>query len=211
MLSEYDNIIREQLNHGIVEYVDESQKPKSFKAEYHYLPHHGFVRQDSETTKLRIVYDGSAKAMGNKFSLNDCLLNCPNSITKLFNILIQFRWNPVRITADIEKTFLMISNKPSERNFLRFLWIKDPYQGQSSELVEKLQASLYVDDFVTSTPNAHSAYEFYLECRKLMAAGGMNLRKWHSNSSELLERIKSLPVGTSLNPNHIATNEIEEA
>ena len=66
--------------------------------------------------------------------------------------------------------------------------------------------SLYVDDLVTSTPDAHSAYEFYLECRKLMAAGGMNLRKWHSNSLELLERIKSLPVGTSLNPNHIATN-----
>ena len=40
--------------------------------------------------------------------------------------------------------------------------------------------------------------------------GGMNLRKWHSNSSELLERIKSLPVGTILNPNHIATNVIEE-
>ena len=81
------------------------------------------------------------------------------------------------------------------------------YQGQNSALVEKLLASLYVDDLVTSTPDPHSAYEFYLEGRKLMAAGGMNLRKWHSNSQELLERIESLSVGTS---NQIAANVIEE-
>ena len=130
MLSEY-NIIQEQLKHGIVEYVDESEKPKSFKGEYHYLPHHGVFRQDSETTKLRIVYDGSAKVVGDKFSLNDCLLTGPNSIPKLFNNLIQFRWNPVGITADIEKAFLMISIKPSECKFLHFLWIKDPSKPQS--------------------------------------------------------------------------------
>ena len=91
MLSEYDNIIREQLRHGIVKYVDESEKPESFKDEYHFLPHHGVIRQDNETTKLRIVYDGSAKAVGDKFSLNDCLITGINSIPKLFNILIQFR------------------------------------------------------------------------------------------------------------------------
>ena len=248
MLSEYDNIIREQLRHGIVEYVDKSEKPESFNGEYHYLPHHGVIRQDSVTTKLRIVYDGSAKGVGDKFSLNDCLLTGPNSIPRLFNILIQFRWNPVGITADIEKAFLMISIiiKPSDHNFLRFLWIKDPnkpqpelihlrfthlvfglrpspavlgavinhhiskYQGQNPELVAKLLASLYVDDLVTSTPDAHSAYKFYQECRKLMANGGMNLRKWHSNSSDLLERIESSSVGTSTNPNQTATNVTEE-
>ena len=115
MLSEYDNIIQEQLRHGIVEYVDEPEKPESFNGEYHYLPHHGIIRQDSVTTKLRIVYDGSAKGVGDKFSLNDCLLTGPNSIPRLFNILIHFRWNPVGITADIEKAFLMISIKPSDR------------------------------------------------------------------------------------------------
>ena len=84
MLSEYDNIIREQLRQGIVEYVRSQEKPKSFSGDYHYLPHHGVIRQDSETTKLRIVYDGSAKAVGDEYSLNDYLLTGPNSIPKLF-------------------------------------------------------------------------------------------------------------------------------
>ena len=114
-----------------MEYVGSQEKPKSFSGDYHYLPHHGVIRQDSETTKLRIVYDGSAKAVEDEYSLNDYLLTGSNSIPKLFNILIQFRWNPVAITADIEKAFLMISIKPSDRDFLCFLWIKDTGKPQS--------------------------------------------------------------------------------
>ena len=38
----------------------------------HYIPHREVVREERDTTKLRIVYDASAK-MKNKPSLNDCL------------------------------------------------------------------------------------------------------------------------------------------
>ena len=81
----------------------------------HYLPHHGVVRQDSQTTKLRIVYDGSARALGDAYSLNDCLQTGPNYIPKLLHILIQFRWHRIAVTADIEKAFLMISVDPPDR------------------------------------------------------------------------------------------------
>ena len=79
-----------------------------FEGEFHYLPHHGVVRQESETTKLRIVYNGSAKAVGDDYSLNDCLLTGPNCVPNLFSILIQFRWNLIAVTADIEKAFFMV-------------------------------------------------------------------------------------------------------
>ena len=48
-----------------------------------------------------------------------------------------------------------------------------------------------MDDLVTSTPDVERAYNFSLESKRVMADGGMNLRKWHSNSLELLERINS--------------------
>ena len=50
------------------------------KRNYYYLaitPHHGVIRQDSKTTKLRIVYDGSAKATRDECFFNDCLLTKP--------------------------------------------------------------------------------------------------------------------------------------
>ena len=98
----------------------------------HYLPHHGVVWQHSSTTKLRIVYDGSAKAGKDECSLNDCLQVGPNFIPKLFNILIKFRSHPIAITADIEKAFLMVGISSLDRDFLRFLWLEDPLNPQSN-------------------------------------------------------------------------------
>lgn len=243
MLLEYDKIIKDQLRQGIVERVE----GLSNQGNFHYLPHHGVVRQDSETTKLRVVYDGSARAIGDDYSLNDCLLTGPNCIPRLFNILVQFRWDRIAVTADIEKAFLMISIKPSDRDFLRFLWIENPgnpqsevahlrftrlvfglrpspavlgsviehhisqYQDGNSGLINKLRNSLYVDDLVTSTSDPESAYQFYVQCKGIMSEGGMNLRKWHSNSSVLLERIRSNPGEASsrstLTPNGVVEED----
>ena len=93
----------------------------------HRLPHHGVIRKSRETTKLRIVYDGSAKSPGLQISLNDCLPTGPNYIPKLVDVLVKFRWNRIAITADIEKAFLTISIQENQRNMLRFLWLKDRY------------------------------------------------------------------------------------
>ena len=117
-----------------MELVKECERLNVFEGEFHYLPHHGVVHQESETTKLRIVYNGSAKAVGDDFSLNNCLSTGPNCIPKLFNILIQFRWNLISVTADIKMAFLMVSIKPSDCNYLRFLWVKDPSM-QNSEII----------------------------------------------------------------------------
>ena len=75
----------------------------------HYLPHHGVVKKDSQTIKLRVAYDGSARDRGDSYSLNDYQQKGPNYIPKLFDILVRFRWNRIAVTADIEKAFLMIS------------------------------------------------------------------------------------------------------
>ena len=57
----------------------------------HYLPHHGVVRHGKQTTKLRVVYNGSAKTKMDPLSLNDCLKTGPNMIPRLFDVLVKFR------------------------------------------------------------------------------------------------------------------------
>lgn len=94
----------------------------------HYLPHHAVIRQDKETTKLRIVYDASAKSNGP--SLNDCLYTGPKFDQKIMDILLRFRTHRVALTGDIEKAFLMVSIADKDRDVLRFLWIDDVTKDQ---------------------------------------------------------------------------------
>jgi len=61
------------------------------------------------------------------------------------------------------------------------------YQASNPTVTQNL---LNIDNLITSTPDIESDYKFYVECKKVMAAGGMNLRKQHSNSLELLEKNK---------------------
>ena len=89
----------------------------------HYMPHHAVVRGDKETTKVRIVYDASAKVDGHP-SLNDCLFVGPKFNQRILDILLRFRCYPIALTADIEKAFLMISVREKDRDALRFLWLR---------------------------------------------------------------------------------------
>ena len=67
ILKEYDCGLKDQIERGIVQVVNEVTKPDVV----HYIPHHAVIRRDKSTTRLRIVYDASAKSDG--ASLNDCL------------------------------------------------------------------------------------------------------------------------------------------
>ena len=84
LLEQYNNIILEQLALGIVVPVNNlNEKPST---RLHYLPHHAVVRQDKATTKLRIVYDASAKSEGP--SLNECLHIGPSLNQKIFDCML---------------------------------------------------------------------------------------------------------------------------
>ena len=89
----------------------------------HYLPHHAVLREDKSTTKLRILYDVSARTSGQ--SLNECLYVGPKSGHNIMDILMRFRSHKIALAADIEKAFLMISVSKTDRDVLHFLWVKD--------------------------------------------------------------------------------------
>ena len=49
---QYDNVIRDQIDQGILGVAPEEPKGRVF-----YLPHKGVVKKTADTTKLRVVYD----------------------------------------------------------------------------------------------------------------------------------------------------------
>ena len=125
ILKEYDAVIRDQIEKGIVEEVNDTSETDVGKV--HYLPHHAVIRRDKATTKLRIVYHACAKANGP--SLNDSLHIGPALTQNIVDILIRFRTHKVALTADIEKAFLMASVAKQDRDVLRFLWLDDINKG----------------------------------------------------------------------------------
>ena len=121
VLQEYHAVMQEQLRQGIIEKVDETLQNTGNIV--HYIPHHAIIRQDKQTTKLRIVYDASARGSGP--SLNDCLHSGPKFDQSILDIVMRFRAYKVAVVADVEKAFLMVSVCEEDRDALRFLWVKD--------------------------------------------------------------------------------------
>ena len=117
LTAQYDAIIQEQLREGVIEKAPPvSQPEKEF-----YIPHKSVIRESAETTKLRIVYDASARATPDAPSLNDCLYPGPALQNKLWDVLIQQRAYPVVLAGDIKKAFLQITDIPTYR-FTRVLF-----------------------------------------------------------------------------------------
>ena len=67
-LEDYDAINKELLQEGIIE-----ETPLAVTGREFYIPNKGVVRESAETTKMRIMYDASAKVYDSAPSLNDCL------------------------------------------------------------------------------------------------------------------------------------------
>ena len=126
MLIEYDRIIKQQEKEGIIERCT-SMPPDGF---VHYFPHFGAVKNDRETTKLRVVGDASS----NNPSLNSRLEKGPCLLPLLVEVLIRFRVHKVAMISDIKQAYLNVGVMEKDRDFLRFLWWEE-IQDEDLQLV----------------------------------------------------------------------------
>lgn len=84
------------------------------------LPHFPVVRPEKATTKLRIVFDGSAPFEGK--SLNTEALTGPKLQSDVFDILVKFRKELVAVVGDISQMYHQLVLRPEDRPLHRFLW-----------------------------------------------------------------------------------------
>ena len=68
LLDKYDDIMQRQLSDGIIDEVK-----KDNQSNVSCLPHHPVITPSKQTTKVRIVYDASAKMNKSASSLNESL------------------------------------------------------------------------------------------------------------------------------------------
>ena len=96
LLEQYDKIIQDQLSKGMIEKVTSNSEEGPIK---HYIPHHPVITPSKHTTKMRIVYDASAKTRKSAQSLNDCQYRGPVMLPNLHGLLLRFRMSPIGIIA----------------------------------------------------------------------------------------------------------------
>ena len=192
-LTEHNN--ERSVKNGIIEKVEGPGNPGKVM----YLPHQAVICKDHSSTKLRVVFDASAKKVGP--SLNDEIYKGPCLTRLLFIVLVRFRLNPIGIIADCHC------------NFFRFLWFDDVFKDIPEEVIfrfcrvifeancsqcllnsviryhasqykdieknfsEKVAKSFYVDDFNSTVHNVTEGEELYKKIKLRFLNASFNVCK----------------------------------
>jgi len=114
---EYKRFMEEYETLGHMQKINKQDIP----ALNYFIPHHCVLKPDSSTTKLRVVFDGSAKTSSGK-SLNDILHKGPTVQSELFSILLRFRLHKFVFTADIEKMYRQILIHDNDSVYQLIVW-----------------------------------------------------------------------------------------
>ncbi|XP_066600991.1 uncharacterized protein [Prorops nasuta] len=214
-----DEKMREEYSRMIDEYISlgHMSLAQPVSGLEYYMPHHAVVKETSATTKLRIVFDASAKTNNGK-SLNDLLMTGPNIQEQLAIHLMRFRTYVYVIIADIEKMYRQVWVHPEDRRFQRILWrqngeiksfelntltfgvasspflaIRTLHQLANDEAhlfpraANIVKSHMYVDDLLTGANSIKEAIEIRDEIMAILKLGRFNIRQWASNEASIIK------------------------
>ena len=113
----YQSVVDDYSSKGYIREVPEDEpKPPS---EW-FLPHFPVIRPEKATTKVRVVFEGSAQQNGK--SLNSESLPGPKLQSDIVNVLVKFRKEPVALAGDVSQMYHQILLRPEDRALRRFLY-----------------------------------------------------------------------------------------
>ncbi|XP_073967015.1 uncharacterized protein [Choristoneura fumiferana] len=220
--------LKERYNEFIDEYkqlghLSESQLLSS----PNYLPHHPVVKEQSESTKLRVVFDASCPTSSG-YSVNNIQMVGPCIQDSLFNILLRFRHYKYALSGDIEKQYRQILVNELDRDLQVILWREDEHlpiraltlntvtygfasasflaarclwqlgeECNDPNIKAVMQNDFYCDDLLTGSDTESELLHIQTEISKCLNAGCFNLRKYRSNSPKLLNS-KNINVNDNL-------------
>ena len=118
---QYKAFIEEYLSLGHMTPAHSNNKPD------YYMPHHCVLREDSTTTALRVVFNGS-QPTSNGTSLNDVMHTGPNLQADLLCLILKWRQHKIAFIADIEKMFRQIWIQECDQHYQKILWRDAPHQ-----------------------------------------------------------------------------------
>ncbi|XP_066592932.1 uncharacterized protein [Prorops nasuta] len=213
-----DPFIKQQYNNVMQEYLDLGHmiEVSNTDDDGYFMPHHAVIKNSSLTTKVRVVFDASAKVRTGK-SLNETLMVGPTIQNSIFEHILRFRQFKYVLIADIEKMYRQILVHKDDRKYQKILWrkngsiktfelntvtfgvssapflaIRTLHQLAEDEALRypkgsfNLKNRMYVDDLITGANSIQDLQEIRNEIIDILKEGGFNIRQWVSNNAQAL-------------------------
>lgn len=193
-----------------------------------YLPHHAAIKETSQTTKVRVVFNAS-RLSSNKSSLNDHLLIGQKLQTDLFSLILRWRSHQFVYTTDIGKMFRQIRVHSADVDYQRIFWRDDPklsvyrlltvtYGTASAPFLANrvlkqlardegtkfplaapiLENEVYVDNVMFGAKDLVILKQARYQLTQLLMAGGFRPHKWASTDARLLSDIDEADHGLAV-------------
>lgn len=126
---------------------------------------HAVYKASSSTTKIRAVFDASAKSSSGT-SLNDTLLVGPTVHPPLIDVLLRFRSHRIALIADVSKMYRAIELVKSDRDLHRFVWRSKPEDTlqdyRMSRLTFGVSASCFAANMAVKQNAINQAHKYQL-------------------------------------------------
>ena len=175
---------------------------------------HAVYKASSSTTKIRAVFDASAKSSSG-VSLNGTLLVGPTVHSLLIDVLLRFRSHHIGLIADVSKMYRAVELIKPDRDLHRFLWRSNPREtlqdyrmtrvtfGVSSscyaanmavkqnarDLAHEYPLAVEKSFYVSGADDVKTAIILRCQLQDLFSRGGFLLRKWNSSEASVLQDV----------------------
>ncbi|XP_044313394.1 uncharacterized protein LOC123037340 [Drosophila rhopaloa] len=120
--------LKRQYHQFMQEYIDQGHMSRlediDWNHQHFFIPHHCVLRPQSNSTKLRVVFDASAKS-SNGQSLNDILMTGPTIQQDLVTTILSFRLHKYVLSGDISKMYRQFVVDERDRKYQLILWKGD--------------------------------------------------------------------------------------
>ena len=161
---EVDAVIEEYFTMEHAEIIPDCDliKPES---EVFYLPIHVVRKDTSSTTKVRAVFDASAKSSSG-VSLNQTFLVGPTVHSSLVDVLLKFRVHRIALTTDVSKMYRAVRLSETDKDLHCFVWRSSPDQPlrdyRMTRVTFGVSASSFAVDMAVRQNAEDHAHEFPL-------------------------------------------------
>ncbi|XP_011145309.1 uncharacterized protein LOC105186652, partial [Harpegnathos saltator] len=164
-----------------------------------YLPHHGVLREQNRTTKLRVVFNGSSPTSSG-LSLNDILYSGPK-LPDITQVLLWIRKFQYIFGTDIIKMLTTVTYGLNCAPYLALRCLQQLIKDEGNRFplaIPAMPKDRYIDDIFGGAESINELQKIVLQLIAICKAGGFSLQKWSSNNlnvfanmPKILEKITS--------------------